>query len=132
MAAMIDNPLGGRRVPEWIGSSPDSKVPDTVRDRIFLRAKGKCHLSGRRIMPGDQWELEHIKPLSMGGEHRERNMAPALKEAHKIKTKQEASERAKADRMRRKHLGSWPKSKAPLRSRGFASTRTEPKEAQDA
>ena len=30
---------------------------------------------------------------------------------------------AKADRLRAKHTGTWPKSRAPLRSRGFAPTR---------
>lgn len=128
---MIDNPLGGRSIPEWIGETPDAKVPERVRDRIFLRAKGKCHISGRRIMPGHAWDLEHIKPLSMGGEHRETNLAPALKEPHRLKTAQETKARAKADRIRRKHLGLWPKSKAPLKSRGFPKTRPEPKEAAE-
>ena len=120
---LIDNPLGGRSVEEWIGSSPDAKVPQHVRDRIFARAKGRCHISGRRITPRDQWELEHVKALSMGGEHRERNMAPAIVDEHKAKTAEEAGDRAKADRIRRKHTGTWPKSKAPLRGRGFPSTR---------
>lgn len=102
---MIDNPLGGRSVPEWTGKTPDTKVPDIVRDRVFLRAGGRCYLSGRKIMPGDKWELEHVKPLSMGGEHRERNLRPALVAAHREKTKAEAADRAKADRIRRKHLG---------------------------
>lgn len=121
---MIDNPLGGRSVPEWIGKTPDTKVPDLVRDRVFLRAGGRCYLSGRKIMPGDKWELEHVKPLSMGGEHRERNLRPALIAAHREKTKAEAADRAKADRIRRKHLGTWPKSKAPIKSRGFSPTRS--------
>lgn len=128
-APVIDNPLGGRSLPEWIGKTPDSKVPDAIRDRVFVRAGGRCYLSGRKIMPGDKWELEHVKPLSMGGEHRERNLRPALAAAHREKTKAEATDRAKADRIRRKHLGTWPKSKAPLRSRGFAQTRHQPKEA---
>lgn len=121
---MIDNPLGGRSLPEWIGKTPDSKVPDAIRDRVFVRAGGRCYLSGRKIMPGDKWELEHVKPLSMGGEHRERNLRPALAAAHREKTKAEATDRAKADRIRRKHLGTWPKSKAPLKSRGFSPTRS--------
>lgn len=121
---MIDNPLGGRSVPEWTGKTPDTKVPDIVRDRVFLRAGGRCYLSGRKIMPGDKWELEHVKPLSMGGEHRERNLRPALVAAHREKTKAEAADRAKADRIRRKHLGTWPKSKAPIKSRGFSPTRS--------
>jgi len=121
---MIDNPLGGRSVPEWIGKTPDSKVPDAIRDRVFVRAGGRCYLSGRKIMPGDKWELEHVKPLSMGGEHRESNLRPALVAAHREKTKAEAADRAKADRIRRKHLGTWPKSKAPIKSRGFSPTRS--------
>lgn len=114
---MIDNPFGGRSLPEWIGSSPDAKVPARVRDRVFMRAKGACYLSGRKIMPGDEWHMEHVKPLSMGGEHRESNLRPALAAPHREKTSAEAADRAKADRIRRKHLGLWPKSKTPLRSR---------------
>lgn len=120
---MLPDPLGGRSLKEWIGSSPDAKVPQKVIDRVWLRAKGRCHLSGRKIMPGDVWEVEHVKPLSMGGENRETNLAPALKNEHKQKTAEEAGDRAKADRIRRKHLGTWPQTKAPLRSRGFAKTR---------
>ncbi|MES0058366.1 hypothetical protein [Mesorhizobium sp. M0041] len=33
--------------------------------------------------------------------------------------------REKADRVRAKHLGIYPKSKVPIRSRGFAPTREE-------
>ena len=123
-APVIDNPLGGRSLPEWIGKTPDTKVPDAIRDRVFVRAGGRCYLSGRKIMPGDKWELEHVKPLSMGGEHRESNLRPALVAAHREKTKVEAADRAKADRIRRKHLGTWPKSKAPIKSRGFSPTRS--------
>lgn len=123
MVAMIDNPQGGRSVEEWIGRTPDSKVPDKVRDRVLERAGNRCHLSGREIRVGDTWELEHVKPLALGGEHREANMAPALTVPHREKTAQENRDRAKADRLRRKKNGTWPKSKRPLRSRGFAPSR---------
>lgn len=128
---MIDNPLGGRRVPEWIGSHPDAKVPDRIRDRVFARAKGVCHLSGRKIQAGEKWELEHIKPLSMGGEHRETNLAPALVAHHKEKTKAEAKARDKADRIRRKHNGTWPgaEGNARIQSRGFRRGRNRQHEA---
>jgi 5-methylcytosine-specific restriction endonuclease McrA len=121
---MISDPFGGRDIEEWTGSSPNAKVPDRIRDRVFFRAKGICHISGRKIVvPRDRWQLEHVKPLSMGGEHRESNFAPALVDAHKEKTAAEAGDRAKADRIRRKANGTWPKSKTPIRSRGFSSTR---------
>lgn len=80
----ISDPFGGRDIPEWIGSSPNAKIPDIVRSRIFARAGGRCHLSGIKIV-GD-WEAEHIVPLSMGGSHRESNLAPASKEKHREKT----------------------------------------------
>jgi 5-methylcytosine-specific restriction endonuclease McrA len=116
---LIDNPFGGRSIEEWIASSPDAKVPQYVRDRAFARAKGRCHLSGRKILPGDKWELEHVKALALGGGHRESNLAPAIVVAHKEKTAAEVGIISKADRMRRKANGTWPKSKTPLRGRGF-------------
>jgi len=115
--------MTGRTVTEWIGKTPDSKVPASVRARVFLTHGGKCHISGRTIRPGEAWELEHIKPLSLGGEHREANLAPALVAPHRAKSAQEAGVRAKADRVRLKHLGIYPRSKAKIRSRGFDKTR---------
>lgn len=124
MMPLISDPFGGRDIEEWIGSSPNARVPDKVRDRVFFRAKGICHISGAKIVvPRDRWELEHVQPLSMGGEHRESNLAPALTAPHREKTAGEATSRAKADRMRRKANGTWPKSRTPLRSRGFGSSR---------
>jgi 5-methylcytosine-specific restriction endonuclease McrA len=90
---------------------------------VFLAHGGICHISKRPIRVGEAWELEHIKPLSMGGEHREQNLAPALVKPHREKTAKEATERAKADRVRAKHLGIYPPSKRPLKSRGFEKTR---------
>jgi len=97
-----------RSVDEWVGKSPDSKVPPHVRVRVFETHKGVCHISKRKIRPGEAWELEHVQPLSMGGENRERNLAPALVAPHKAKTAREAGERSKADRVRLKHLGLKP------------------------
>lgn len=90
---------------EWIGKHDDQAVPPRVRLRIFERHNGVCHLSGRKIAPGDKWELEHIKALCNGGEHRESNMAPALSTAHKAKTADDRKEKAKTDRIRKRHLG---------------------------
>lgn len=121
---LIENPLGGRRVAEWIGKHPDEKVPDYVRDRVFLRAEGRCHISGAKIRPGQEWQLEHVKPLGLSGEHRESNLRPALVDPHKEKSAEEKTIMSKADRVRRKLVtGTWPKSRAKIRSRGFAKTR---------
>jgi 5-methylcytosine-specific restriction protein A len=112
-----------RSVPEWVADHPDQAIPKAVRLRIFARYAGRCYLSGRVIRPGDRWEAEHIIALSNGGQHREGNLAPALADAHKEKTKADAGTRAKINRVRAKHIGAWPKSKRPLRSRGFSPSR---------
>lgn len=119
---MISHPMGGRSVEEWIATHPDQKVPDKIRDRIFIRAGGKCYLTGKRLMPGE-WDLDHVKRLADGGEHREKNLAPVWRERHREKTAEENSDAAKADRIRRKHNGTWPKSKSSIRSAGFRKTR---------
>ena len=93
-----------RAVPEWKGKTPDSKVPGAVKLRILNAAGGKCYLSGLPI-GSKPWHVEHVKPLSMGGENRETNLKPALVDAHKEKTKKEASIRAKADAIAKRAAG---------------------------
>lgn len=117
--------MSARATPEWIGSSPDARVPPHVRLRIFERYEGHCYLSGRKIMRGDAWELDHIKALINGGENRESNLAPALKDKHREKTAGDVAEKSKVARMRLKHLGLW-RSKTPMRSRKKTSRATEP------
>ncbi len=126
MTPMIDNG-GGRSVEEWIGKTPDSRPPRAVILRVFARHDGICHISKRKIAAGDEWDVEHVKPLHLArpGENlnRESNLAPALRQPHREKTAAENGARAKADRIRAKHLGIYPKSKAKIRSGGFAKTR---------
>lgn len=105
-----------RSVEEWIGKTPDSKVPDRVRLRIFKSYEGRCYLSGREIQPGEKWEVEHKVALILGGEHRESNLAPALSEFHKPKTAAEMKVKAKTDAIAKKHLGiDKPKSKLAVK-----------------
>lgn len=98
-----------RSVPEWIGKTDDSQPPPRVRLRVFERWDGKCHITGIKIRAGDLWECDHIKRLKDGGENRESNLAPALKWAHSQKTAAENAAQAKADRLRKKHLGIYKK-----------------------
>lgn len=84
------------------------------RAAIFERSGGTCHLCLGKIQPIEAWEVEHIRPLSMGGDNEPENLAPAHVKCHASKTASEAAPRARADRLRAKHLGTWPKSKRPL------------------
>ena len=76
--------MTGRAVPEWRGRTPDSKVPDHVRLRIFRNANGVCHISGRKIAAGEAWELEHIVALCNGGLHREAARVTARRKGVRI------------------------------------------------
>ena len=117
-----------RAVPEWVGKTDDAKVPPRVRQRIFDAHDGMCHLSGRPIKPGEPWDLEHKVSLILGGEHRESNLAPALREFHKAKTAAEMKVKAKIAAVRQRHLGiTEPRQK--IVSRGFPKSdkKREPK-----
>lgn len=94
-----------RSVKEWIGATPDTPAPKRVRLRVFETHGGKCHLTGRKIRPGDDWDLDHVLALVNGGENRETNLAPALRSAHRKKTAQDVAQKAKDARVRAKHLG---------------------------
>ena len=100
----LANPVG-RSTEEWIGANADSKPPTHVRTRIFDRAGGVCHISGRKIMPGELWDLEHVVRLADGGENRESNLRPALRDKHLIKTAAENVAGAIVRKKRGKHVG---------------------------
>ena len=105
--------MSARSVPEWIGSSPDAKVPDRVRARIFDAHGGVCHIAKRKILGGELWDLDHIVALINGGEHREFNMAPALRDKHRAKTAEDVAEKSAVAEKRKKHLGIRPRSRMP-------------------
>lgn len=94
-----------RAVPEWIAKSDDEKIPNLVKLRIWARCNGRCHISGRKIMPGDSYDFEHVIALCNGGQHRESNISLALAAPHKEKTKDDLKLKAKITRIRKRHLG---------------------------
>lgn len=94
-----------REVEEWKGKNDDQRVPDHVRLRIFKRESGRCHISGRKIRAGEPWDLDHKTALCNGGEHREYNLFPALRDKHRKKTAEDVAERADTDRKAAKHFG---------------------------
>jgi 5-methylcytosine-specific restriction protein A len=115
--------LMSRSVQKWVGKTDDASPPSRVRLRVFEKFKGICQITGRKIRAGELWDLDHEIALINGGENDEDNLRPVLREAHKEKTAEDVKEKAKVDRIRKKHLGIWPKSKASIQSRGFPKTR---------
>ena len=94
-----------RSVPEWIGKTDDAAIPKRVRLRVLDAHDGICALTGRKIRPGDEWDLDHRVALANGGEHRESNLQPVLRAAHRKKTAADVAQKAKDRRVRAKHLG---------------------------
>ena len=94
-----------RAVEEWIGRTPDSAIPPRVKLRVFEAHGGICHITGRKITPGDEWDADHILAICNGGENRESNLAPAIREAHRAKTASDVAQKSKDARVRAKHLG---------------------------
>lgn len=106
-----------RARPEWIGASPDTKIPPRVRLRIFERENGVCHLCKQRIQAGERWEANHDPAIIAGGQNRESMIFPAHVKCHKGHTKQATAEKAKVAAIRQRHLGIVNPPK--MQSRGF-------------
>lgn len=107
-----------RSAPEWIAKSDDERIPPRVKLRIFERDGGRCHISGRLIRSGEAWDADHVIALCNGGQHRETNLAPALVDRHREKTKSDVAEKSNVYRKRSKHVGLRAQKKK-IQSRGF-------------
>lgn len=81
--------------------------------RIFDAHGGICRICGLKIHAerGEQFQIDHEKPLWLGGADTEENMRPLHVDCHSRKTGEEAGTRSKTDRVREKHLGIKPKRK---------------------
>lgn len=95
----------------------------TERVRIFDLHGGRCHICSEKVQVGEAWDLEHIVPWELTRDDSDTNVKPAHKNCHKEKTAVDIANIRKADRVRAKHIGAWPKSSAPIRSAGFRKTR---------
>ena len=56
------------------GKIKRKSYPESTRKLIYLNAHGKCELCGRSILMEDM-TIDHIKPLSLGGEDDVENLA---------------------------------------------------------
>lgn len=123
----LANPAGGRALPEWIGKHPDAKVPEDVQLRVWRRQKGKDAITGQKMRSTKEAHLDHDKPLSEGGEHRESNLRWILIPFHKEKSAAETTRRAKADAVAKRDVGIAPP-KQKIANRGFPTvTRDKPR-----
>lgn len=94
-----------RSLPEWIADNPDQKVPARVIVRVFEKAGKRCENCTRALRHRKDWELDHIKALKNGGEHRESNLQALCVGCHSQKTRADVAEKSKVAGTKKKHLG---------------------------
>lgn len=94
-----------RSTPEWIAKHDNQAIPERVKLRIWEREKGRCHITGKPIWPGDKYDFEHKIALADGGQHRESNLFLALRGVHLKKTGEEATQRAKVRQRTKRYAG---------------------------
>lgn len=75
------------------------------RMELFNDRKGICHICGNKIYAGQDWEVEHIIPMALGGDDRGKNLDLAHIECHRGKTKSDFTRIAKAKRQAARHIG---------------------------
>lgn len=117
--------MSPRATAEWVAQHPDQAIPKRVKMRVWERCGGKCAITGKKLMPGDAYDFDHIVPLILGGEHREANLQVVCRAAHREKTRADVSAKAKADRIHAKHFGYWPESPHKLKGRNTFRRREE-------
>lgn len=100
-----------RAVPEWVGKTDDTPIPDRIKVRVFERAKGKCEKCTRKLYPG-KWDVDHIVALANGGSNRERNLqALCCNPCHSGKTREDVKTKAVTYRKKKANIGLKRKSK---------------------
>lgn len=97
-----------------------------TRIEVFARAAGRCEKCEAKLKVGEG-EYDHIIPCALGGDNDVSNAALLCTPCHRApgaKTADDQRDIAKVKRIKMKHEGTFPASKAKIRSKGFASTRT--------
>ena len=92
------------------------EFPNRIRAEAYLRADGKCEEGGATVKH-KPYQVDHIIPCWQGGEPTLDNARVLCVPCHRPKSAEETRQTAKADRLRRKHIGAAPKkSKIPYRT----------------
>ena len=73
------------------------------RAKIFAARQGICHKCTRKLVPADDWDIDHILALENGGTDEDENLAPCCDWCHVSKTADDHKEAGHGRRMATKH-----------------------------
>lgn len=108
---------------EPVSATPRKGIAKRKRLEVFIAQKGRCALCQAK-RPMGEMQLDHRIPLAIGGKDEPANWQWICTEpCHALKTKQDVADIAKAKRREAKANGTFPATRAPIRSRGFPKGR---------
>ncbi len=87
--------IGPRTVAEWIGATPDTSIPDRVKDRILQRQDDRCVDCKRPFGYKLKAEFDHDPALINGGENRESKIFARCEPCHDLKFPADVAEKSK-------------------------------------
>lgn len=102
-----------------------------VRAEAFVRCAGKCESCGMRLKQGEA-EFDHRIAFYLSRDSSLENCQVLCVPCHRgvgAKTADDQRIIAKVKRVAAKHNGTFPPSKAKIRSRGFSKSRSHPTES---
>lgn len=111
-----------------VGTTKRRPMTPARRLRIFEEHKGKCCLCDNRIDGvREQWTIEHLVALGLGGVDEDKNCGPAHESCRRDKDKLDVKAIAKSKRVKQRHLN-IKAPKAKIQSPGFPAQNRERKE----
>ena len=103
---------------QYIAPTKRKKMRQPEAARLFLLHNGICCNCGKQIRTGEEWFIEHVDALVLGGEESDDNRRPS--HVDKCKAKKDAADaraRSKRDRIITKN---WqPEERPKMRGAGF-------------
>lgn len=105
---------GRRATDEWIGKTPDSPIPERVKERILERQEWRCAKTGADLRTVKKINFDHIIAIINGGPNRESNIAAIAEKEHKPKTRSDRAIRSKTASTVKAHYGLKNPSRNPM------------------
>jgi 5-methylcytosine-specific restriction endonuclease McrA len=84
-------------------AAPRRRLAARARLALFLKARGRCAACHLAIHAGQTWHVDHVRPLSLGGDDGPDNLQVLCRACHREKTRRDIARMAKAIRQQVRH-----------------------------